>query len=101
MLDRGCLDVEGQQCGITELTKGPLVGIADELERLGSDDAVRPIAASELDGRRLIIEDEASCLQPRSKGARLERLPLPREPLLDLAVWPTPMPEDESAGVAK
>jgi hypothetical protein len=101
VLDRGRLDVEGQQCGFVQLTEGPLVGIADELERLGSDDAVRPIPMRELDRRRLILEDQAPRLQRRSQRARFEGLPLRGEPLLDLAVGPTLMPEDESAGVAK
>jgi hypothetical protein len=101
VLDRGRLDVEGQQRRIVKLTEGPLVGIADELERLGSDDAIRAIPMRELDRRWLIVEDQAPRLQRRSQGARFEGLPLRGEALLDLAIGPTLVPEDESARVAK
>ena len=96
------LGVERQERGVAQLPERPLVRVADELDRLGRDDARGRRAPGRARGTPL---RRAAAVPARSAAASsalpAKRIPFGGEALLDLAVRASVAPEDEPAGVAE
>ena len=95
------LGVEREERRVAQLPERPLVRVADEVDRLGSDQRVGARRLGEIEGCCFVGEEPPPFDQPRFKRAPGEPVPLGRETLLDLAVRASVEPEDEPAGVAE
>ncbi|MGH7637212.1 MAG: hypothetical protein ACREOK_06130 [Gemmatimonadaceae bacterium] len=68
--ERSGLDVEREQRGITKLAERPLVWIRDEADALRTKHAPRIRGSRELDGRRLVRDQQSRGLQLVQHAAR-------------------------------
>ena len=95
------LDLQRRQRRRLELAEAPLVGVADERDRLGRDHLVRrPLDVRGLVG--LLMRDEEAGVDQLAVEARLDQAVVVGFCLpVDLSEEPPAPPEDEAGGVAE
>ena len=91
---------QGQQRGILQLRERPFERVGDEADLLGPDHGHGPGLEGQIEGRRLVRDQDALGQQGGVEAGGLEGGPVIGEALIHLPIEDAAATEDEPAGVA-